>query len=172
MVALFFWRNCQSPPVAVAPSPSASAAIVAARAPHEDPVDIPPPPAIPDAAPDTGHAKTPVASTGGGDNCGAATCGGNVSTELSNALAFRARTAHKCYDEALAQDSTLKGQVVIAVRVGSNGNVCSAAVQSSDLANPGVAPCIANRFRQGARLPAPTGGCAEVNVPMRLLPPH
>jgi hypothetical protein len=172
MAGLFFWRNCQSQPV-VAPSPSASAAIIAAHAPHEDPIDIPPPPALPDATPDTGHAKPVINSNGGGgDGCGAATCNGSVGTDLSNALAFRARTAHKCYDEALAQDGTLKGQVVINVRVGSNGSICSAAVKSSDIANPGIAPCIANRFRQGARLPSPTGGCAEVNVPMRLLPPH
>jgi hypothetical protein len=99
-------------------------------------------------------------------------CSGTVGAELSSALAFRAKTAHKCYDEALGQDSTLKGQVVINVRVSNNGTICSAGVQSSDLANPSVAACIANRFRQGARLPSPTGGCAEVNVPMRLLPPH
>jgi hypothetical protein len=135
-------------------------------------MDIPPPPELPDAAPDTGKPKTVVSSGGGGDGCAQTSCSGTVGTDLSNALAFRARTAHKCYDEALAQDSTLKGQVVINVRVSGNGTVCAAGVQSSDLANPGVAACIASRFRQGARLPSPAGGCAEVNVPMRLLPAH
>jgi hypothetical protein len=107
-----------------------------------------------------------------GDGCNQATCGGRINGELSNALAFRAKTAHKCYDEALAQDSTLKGSVTISVKVGQNGTVCSAAVASNDLASGSVAPCIANKFRQGARLPSPTGGCVEVNVPMKLLPPH
>jgi hypothetical protein len=172
MAGLFLWKSCQSEPEPVAPAPSSSSPVVSARPPPEQP-DIPPPPAIPDATPDTGRPKaTVVSSGGGGDGCSQATCSGAVSAELSSALAFRAKTAHKCYDEALAQDSTLKGQVVISVRVGNNGTICSAGVQSSDIPNPGVAACIANRFRQGARLPSPTGGCAEVNVPMRLLPPH
>ena len=170
MAGLFLWKSCQSEPEPVAPAPSASSPVVTARPPPENP-DIPPPPVIPDATADTGHAKA-VVSGGGGDGCAQTTCSGTVSAELSSALAFRAKTAHKCYDEALGQDSTLKGQVVINVRVSNNGTICSAGVQSSDLANPSVAACIANRFRQGARLPSPTGGCAEVNVPMRLLPPH
>jgi hypothetical protein len=172
MGGLFAWRSCQTASVAVAPTPSASAPVVTSHPPIQEALDIPPPPAIPDAAPDTGR-KAPVVSSGvGGDGCGQTTCSGTVGTELSSALAFRARTAHKCYDEALAQDSTLKGQVVINVRVGYSGAICAASVQSSDIPNPSVAACIANRFRQGARLPSPTGGCAEVNVPMRLLPPH
>jgi len=173
MVGLFAWRHFQQPPVVVAPTPSASAAIVAAHAPHVDPIDIPPPPpAIPDASPDTGGPKPPPAASSLGDGCAQTTCNGRVSAELSSAMSFRAKTAHKCYDEALAQDSTLKGQVVIGVHVSYNGTVCSAAVESSDLANGSVAACIANKFRQGARLPSPVGGCVDVNVPMKLLPPH
>ena len=172
MAGLFWWRSSQQDAVAAAPSPSASAsAVVPALAPHEEPIDIPPPPALPDATPDTGAPKV-VPTGGGGDGCAQTTCNGGTTSELSGALAFRAKTAHKCYDEALAQDPTLKGQVVIHVRVSYNGTVCAASVESSDVANPSVAACIANRFRQGARLPSPSGGCMEANVPVRLLPPH
>ena len=173
IVGLFAWRHFQPEPVAPAPPPSASAALLASHAPHDEPIDIPPPPAVPDATPDTGAVKPATATGGGGgDGCAQKTCGGSINAELSSALAFRAKTAHKCYDEALALDSTLQGQVVINVRVGTNGAVCSASVASNDLPSPGVAPCIANRFRQGARLPSPTGGCIDANVPMRLLPAH
>ena len=95
-----------------------------------------------------------------------------MTSELTAALQFRARTAHKCYDEALGQDPTLKGQVVINVRIGNNGTVCSSSVASSELSNPSVAACIANRFRQGARMPSPAGGCLDTNVPIRLRPPQ
>jgi len=172
---LFFWRSSQTdagpPPL----PPAASAAVAAAHAPHVMPDDIPPPPpATPDAAPDTGGAKAPAGGGGGnwGDGCKETSCGGRVTPELTGALSFRAKTAHKCYDEALGQDPTLKGQVVVDVRVSGNGTVCAASVVSNDLQNPGVAPCIANKFRQGARLPSPVGGCVEVNVPMKLLPAH
>ncbi len=167
---LYAWRSSHSDPVA-APTPSASAAIAAAHAPHDEPPDIPPPPPVPEAGTGTGSGSTRTA-VNIGDGCAAASCGGAINADLSAALAFRAKTAHKCYDEALAQDSTLKGQVVLNVRVGANGTICSAAVQSSDLANGGVAACIANKYRQGARLPSPLGGCIDVNVPMKLLPPH
>ena len=175
MVGLFLWHKSQAEQPIVVPSPSASAAIAAAHAPHDEPIDIPPPPPIvPDAAPDT-PVKPTGAGAGGanwGDGCAQTTCGGRITPELSSALAFRAKTAHRCYDEALAQDPTLKGQVVLSVKIGNNGNVCSASVASNDLANPSVGSCIANKFRQGLRLPSPLGGCLEANVPMQLQPAH
>jgi outer membrane biosynthesis protein TonB len=134
MVGLFLWRKSQAEQPIVVPSPSASAAIAAAHAPHDEPIDIPPPPPIvPDAAPDT-PVKPTGAGAGGanwGDGCAQTTCGGRITPELSSALAFRAKTAHRCYDEALAQDPTLKGQVVLSVKIGNNGNVCSASVERS-----------------------------------------
>jgi hypothetical protein len=95
-----------------------------------------------------------------------------VTGDLESALAFRAKTAHKCYDDALAQDSTLKGTVTISVRVAANGNICAANVASNDVGNPLVANCIASRFRQAGHFPAPSGGCLDVNVPISLMPPH
>jgi hypothetical protein len=172
MAGLFFWRKSQTE-VPPQPSASASAAIVAAHAPHQE-MDIPPPPPPPEVIPDAGAPKPPppVANGGGGDGCGQTSCNGVAGSDLQAALQFRGKTAHKCYDEALAQDNTLKGQVVIGVKISGNGTVCKADVVSSELANPSVAGCIANKYRQGNRLPSPSGGCVEVNVPMKLLPPH
>jgi hypothetical protein len=95
-----------------------------------------------------------------------------MTPDLETALAFRAKTAHKCYDDALAQDSTLHGSVKISVRVASNGSLCSANAAASDLANPSVAACIASKFRQAGHFPPPSGGCLDVNVPISLMPPH
>jgi hypothetical protein len=167
LIGLLLWRHFSAdpPPVAIPTTPTATAP---PPSPKED--DVPPPPPVEEAGPETGPTRT----TGNPNwaSCDAKTCFGSVTGDLESALAFRAKTAHKCYDEALAQDSTLKGTVKISVRVAANGNLCAANVAASDLSNPGVAQCIANRFRQAGHFPAPSGGCLDVNVPISLMPPH
>jgi hypothetical protein len=171
LVGLLAWKHFAADPLPVSPVPTASVAVVPPRPPPTDTPDIPPPPPVPDPTPDTGAPKVATSAGPGTNGCEVATCKGAMTSELNSALSFHARTVHKCYDEALAQDPTLKGQVVIDVKVGSNGTVCSSGVVSNELSNPSVAQCIATRFRQGARLPAPSGGCLETNVPIRLRPP-
>jgi hypothetical protein len=97
-------------------------------------------------------------------------CRGTSPPELGQALQVRASQARRCYNQALAQDSTLKGHVSIAVRVGPSGNVCSAAVASNDMGTPNVANCVANIFRQAASYPSPRGGCVDANVPISFVP--
>jgi outer membrane biosynthesis protein TonB len=67
-------------------------------------------------------------------------------------------------------DSSLKGHVTIAVKVGSGGNVCGVSVASNDMGSPGVANCAANIFRSVGSYPAPKGGCVEATVPMSFVP--
>jgi hypothetical protein len=130
--------------------------------------DIPLPPPIEDAGPEGG--KKPVTNTGfAGTGCDSKACNGGRTSELETALAFRAKQAHRCYDQALGQDSTLKGHVTIAVRVGTNGSVCSAGVASNDMGSPAVANCVAQYFRGGA-FPSPRGGCIDANVPITFVP--
>jgi hypothetical protein len=166
LVGLLAWKHFSSDsPAVVTPLPKPSATAPPLN-PKED--DIPPPPPVEDAGPE---ASTPKSSSNWA-SCDARTCSGGMTGELESALAFRAKTAHRCYDDALAQDSALKGTVKIAVRVAANGNLCSANVAGSDLSNPAVAVCIANRFRQAGHFPSPAGGCLDVNVPISLMPPH
>ncbi len=131
--------------------------------------DVPPPPPIPDAGPDTG---TKMLSNNGnpGAVCNAAKCGGASTGDLESALAFRAKQAHACYDSALANDSSLKGKIAISVRVASNGQVCNASVASNDMGSAQVAQCVANKFRQTGFFPAPKGGCIDATVPMNFIP--
>jgi hypothetical protein len=171
LIGLIVWKQLGSDPAPVA---SATNTVPSALPPpptvKED--DIPPPPPVEDSGPETGPPK----STGGGSSnwasCDPKVCSGKSTGELESALAFRAKTAHKCYDDALAQDSTLKGAVKISVRVAANGNVCSANVAANDLGNPSVANCIANRFRQAGHFPAPAGGCLDLEIPISLMPAH
>lgn len=159
-----YWKLSQKPPEPVtlkldagppAPPPSRN---------NDD--DIPPPPATEDAGVDAGK-KTVI--VGLGSQCDAKKCTGQTTDDLSTALAFRAKQSHRCYDNALAQDATLKGKVSIAVRVGANGTVCSAGVASNDMGSPTVANCVAGYFRSGS-FPAPKGGCVDANVPINFVP--
>lgn len=129
--------------------------------------DIPPPIPVEDAGPDAGK-KTTVIFTG--NQCDVKKCTGATNSEVETALSFRAKQAHRCYDNALSQDPTLRGKVSIAVRIGSNGQACSAGVASNELASaPGVANCVAGYFR-GQNFPAPKGGCVDVNIPINFVP--
>ncbi len=166
LVGLLVWKHFSADPPPIVTVPPSVVPSVPVN-PRED--DVPPPPPIEDSGPDTGPVKSTVAS---GPVCDARTCSGGMTSDLEAALAFRAKTAHRCYDDALAQDSTLHGNVKISVRIAANGTLCSANATASDLANPSVAACIASRFRQAGHFPAPSGGCLDANVPISLMPPH
>lgn len=161
------WKTCQKPPeptvlyIDAAPPPTFAGRNL------DD--DVPPPAPVEDAAPTTG--KKPVATqTASSFGCDAKVCTGSSSPELETALQFRAQQSRRhCYDAALAQDPTLRGKVTIAVRVGSNGQVCSAGVASNEMSSPVVANCAAATFR-GVSFPAPKGGCVDVNIPANFVP--
>ena len=167
LVAVVALRFCGKNDQQVAPKPLST--IDAAPISHNNPDDnVPPPPPIETAQPDTGPTK--VTSMGGGDVCAVKSCTGNASSDLEAALAFRAKQAHRCYDQALAQDNTLKGKIGITVRVASNGQVCRADVANNDMGSVQVAQCVANMFRQSGHFPAPKGGCVDAIVPISFVP--
>ena len=161
---VILWKKSQSDTPPPPPPPDASGAYVPPPRKIED--DIPLPPPVEDAGPDTG-AK--VSHTVGPQTygCEVKKCGGQGAGDLEGMLAFRAKAAHKCYDQALAADSTLSGGVTIALRIGTNGLPCSSGVASNTTGNAAVGQCIANSMRNGA-YPAPKGGCVDVNVPISL----
>jgi hypothetical protein len=96
-------------------------------------------------------------------------CSGTSSPELEQALQIRGAQARRCYNQALAQDSSLKGHVTIAVRIGPSGNLCSAAVATNDMGSASVANCAANIFRS-SQYPSPHGGCVNATVPLSFVP--
>jgi hypothetical protein len=154
-----------------APPPPASAAMTASSmAPPSNPKldDVPPPPPaeeIPEAGPGSTTRYVTAAAGGGCEG----KCVGTATPELNAALQVRGAQARRCYNQALSSDSSLRGHVSVAVRVGPGGRVCSATVASNDMGSPGVASCAANIFRN-ASYPAPHGGCVDANVPMSFVP--
>jgi hypothetical protein len=167
IIAAVAWKMCQTPP-APPPPPVADAAPPPKPSGRNPDDDIPLPPPVEDAGPDGGKKVTQVWKP---DNqCGVPRCTGSSSPELEQALAMRAKQARKpCYDRALEQDQTLRGKVVLSVRVGAMGTTCSASVASNELSNPNVAACAAGLFRE-VTFPAPRGGCADVHIPINFVP--
>jgi hypothetical protein len=156
-------RSFRSAPAPLPPLPSASVAQSAEPPSNPKLEDIPPPPPPPEEPAEAGPApRIAVAPNAGCE----AKCSERFSTpELTQALTVRAQQARRCYNQALTQDSTLKGHVSLAVRVSASGNVCSVGVASNDMGTSAVANCAANIFRNSV-YPAPKGGCVEANVPL------
>jgi len=145
------------------PPPKPIAAFDASPVSHEDDnVPLPPPPDEP--LPDAGRGRVVFL-----DPCGPKTCTGTATDDLQTQIAYRVKQAHRCYDQALAQDSDLKGHVNLRVKIGSNGTVCAANVTSNDMGVDTVATCVANIFRSSRSFPPPKGNCAEMNVPISFI---
>jgi hypothetical protein len=158
IVALVAFKTCggQPPP----PPPKPLSLFDAAPLSHEDDnVPLPPPPEEP--LPDAGRGRMVVI-----DPCGARTCTGTTTPDLETQIAYRAKQAHRCYDQALAQDGDLQGHVTLHVKIGSNGTVCAANVIANDMGVDTVASCVSRVFASSRSFPAPKGNCAEVNVPI------
>ena len=167
---IFAWRSLTNRDETPAPVPTVPST-VASLAPPPNPKldDIPPPPPV--------EVKPEAGTTGGGVRVVGVPAGGcegscsmkNATPELQGALQARGNQARRCYNSALSSDSSLRGHVTIAVRIGPGGNVCSAAVAGNDMGSPGVANCAANIFRS-ASYPAPRGGCVDATVPLSFVP--
>jgi hypothetical protein len=165
MGGLIYWKlhGTNEEPKQAAPTPPTPSATVATL---EEP---PPPPPPPVAEEDAGKSqgKSLVRKSAGAGSCGGECVG--PSPELQAALRGKAGQVRGCYERALRQNNLLQGRLVVSVRVGSAGQVCSANIVQDGLGDPTVATCVVQRFRAGA-FPAPQGGCAEANVPMNFIP--
>jgi hypothetical protein len=163
--ALFAWRILSDNSHAPAPNPSA-AKLPSVERPNPKLEDIPPPPPV-EEKPDGGggpriiYVQVPVCE---------GKCVGTAPPELGQALQVRAAQSRRCYNQALAQDPSLRGHVTITVRVAPNGAVCSANVTANDMGNANVANCAANIFRTAGNYPPPRGGCVDATVPMVFVP--
>jgi hypothetical protein len=163
MGGLIFWklRGKEEPKPAEPP--------VASQTP-EPVLDAPPPPP-PTIEADAG--KQEVVRRKGAQRPASGGCNGECtgadSFQLRSALSSKAGQAQRCYERALLQNSTLQGRLAVSVRVGSNGQVCSANIASNALGDVGIASCVLNLFRS-ATFPAPQGGCVDTVVPMNFVP--
>jgi hypothetical protein len=126
-------------------------------------VPLPPPPEV---KPEAGGPRIIYVPAGGCTE----TCSGKAPPELASVVQVRAQQARRCYNQALASDSSLKGKVRIELRIGPSGNVCSANVTANDMGSPTVANCVANMLRSSGGYPPPRGGCVAYEVPLSFVP--
>ena len=103
----------------------------------------------------------------GGGGC-TATCGGNVTDALKQAVAARAGTAKQCYKTALEGNEGLAGEMSLLVRVGTDGQPCSVNVTSDTTGSNRLQQCV--RSKMIASYPQPKGGCVDVRVPISFKP--
>jgi hypothetical protein len=149
------------------PKPNAPVAAATTATPTlDEPPPPPPPPPPPEESAKPEEKKVKVAV---GPNPCAQACTGNATSALTSALSGRAAQSRSCYEKALSSNATLAGTLTVGVKVGPGGQVCSARVVADGLHDPGVSNCVVNRFLSSS-FPAPQGGCAEVNVPLRFMP--
>lgn len=166
-VGFMYFRMRGSEPEA-APPPPPPARTTAEAPVFEAPPPPPPPPPEPTASVDPGAEARPIKRTGGAAGC-AGPCEGAEPPGLQGQLTAKAALARGCYERALRQNPTLQGRLRVSVRVGTNGNVCSANIAQNELGDPGVASCVVQIFRS-ATFAAPSGGCVEAQVPIRFAP--
>jgi len=163
---LVFWKISR-PGAPEAPAPTNAPA--ATEAPK---VVVPPPPPPPPEEEPAASAEASVAPAAKAaratSNC-AGECKGEVSSELRAYLSGRAGQGRKCYERALLQNATLQGRMRVQLRVGAQGQLCSASMASDELQDPGLTGCILQMFRNSV-YPAPKGGCVDVAVPLSFVP--
>jgi hypothetical protein len=170
---LYVWKK----PAQVTPQATTVVVTASAKPPVDEPVALyapPPPPKLEEL--DAGaNTSAPVAKTGSGapapgglGPCGG-TCTGTATGALTSALTGRAGSARSCYERALRTSESLSGSMMVRVQVGPSGQVCSASVEKDTLHSNEVAMCVLGRFR-GQSLPAPSGGCVTVNIPLSFTP--
>jgi hypothetical protein len=160
---LIFWKFRSKP--APAPPPVASASAPQSPVLEEPPPPPPPPSAVADAGE---KVEKPVVHGHWSGGC-SGTCKGSASALLRSALRGKAGQARGCYERALRVNPTLKGHLAVNVRIGPEGQVCSASIASNGLGSAGVANCVLQMFRAG-KFPAPQGGCVDTQVPMNFIP--
>lgn len=165
MGGLIYWKVTSDDGAAAPPPPVAT---ITTTPVFDEP---PPPPPPPEEPVDAGVKKEPapkrvVSSTGGG--C-AGECTGQVPGVLRAQLGAKAAQARPCYERALRQNAHLQGRMKVALRVGPNGNICSANVTMNEVGDPGIATCVVQMFRSST-FAAPQDGCVDVEVPLRFEP--
>ncbi len=101
---------------------------LAQRAPNPSSTNVPPPPpALPDAAVPSASSKQPGVALGGGGGACDAKCTGHGTGRLGGRSSSTRGGGASLLQQRLANDSSLKGRVILDVKIATNGSVCSSA---------------------------------------------
>ncbi len=167
---LIFWKLSAAPPKEERPIASAAPPAVELPPPTLEQPPPPPPPSIEpeDAGPAANNVPAKKAAAAAGAGGCAGECTGTPAPTFQNQLRGVAGLALACYNRALQSNDQLGGRMLVNLRVGPNGQVCSANVASNQVGDPALSSCVLQKFR-GAQFAAPKNGCVEAQVPLNFV---
>lgn len=162
---LVYWKTqSKSEPEVVEEKTAAPPAQDAAPVFDNAPPPPPPEEEIVEEKKDDAVAAGPSTKPSGPTGC-SGTCSGQVTPELSGALSSRGAMARGCYNTALRRNPTLEGKFTVNVRISPNGTVCGVSSSNDTMGDASVTSCAIAKY-QGAKFPAPQGGCIDTAVPL------
>jgi len=105
------------------------------------------------------------------NDCDATVCAGNASTALIEAVRNRAAEARSCYEKSLSKTPMLAGRMLLNLRIAHDGASCPFGVAQNELSESSIlVPCL--RAVLETHYPRPTGGCVELNLPLKFVPEY
>lgn len=105
------------------------------------------------------------------NDCGANVCVGSASAALIEAVRSRAAEARSCYEKSLSKTPTLGGRMLLNLRIAHDGASCPFGVAQNELSEASaLVPCL--RAVLETQYPRPTGGCVELNLPLKFVPEY
>jgi hypothetical protein len=96
-------------------------------------------------------------------------CSGDVQPRLAQALSNRAAQSRRCYERLLRSKPSAEGKYVVSLRLSKRGKVEHARLVKDEVGDVEMASCVLSHFRSPS-YPAPSGGCADINVPLNYEP--
>jgi hypothetical protein len=105
------------------------------------------------------------------NDCDATVCAGSASAGLIEAVRGRAAQARSCYEKSLSKTPTLGGRMLLNLRIAHDGASCPFGVAQNELSGSStLMPCL--RAVLETHYPRPTGGCVELNLPLKFVPEY
>jgi hypothetical protein len=105
------------------------------------------------------------------NDCDASVCVGSASKGLIDAVRGRAAEARSCYEKSLSKTPTLAGRMLLNLRIALDGSSCPFGVAQNELSESStLVPCL--RAVLETHYPRPTGGCVELNLPLKFVPEY
>jgi len=124
--------------------------------------------------------RNPGAELGKGDapslvqavsDCDVTVCIGSAPEGLIEALRSRAAQARSCYERSLRETPELSGRMLLNLRIAHDGASCPFGIAQNELAeSTTLVPCLRELLE--VRYPRPTGGCVELNLPLKFVPEY
>jgi outer membrane biosynthesis protein TonB len=145
-----------NPELVAAPNPSVPLPLESAES-------APEPVAAPASVPATAHTDAPASP----QPTAAGAAGSLPRSAILGVIRGQASGLRECYQAALARAPELSATITVKFVIGVDGQVTSAASESSDLKESTISRCLEQRFLR-MRFPPPTDGPVTITYPIKL----